>query len=66
MSIPCIFRIDMPLLLFHHQLCKGKPDPCTVLLSVFSPVEAFKKMGQVFFAESLSAVCETDFRVKGI
>ena len=61
MAVKGILCIELSVLLLCYKLCKSQADTCTVFLGAFPAVEAFKKMGQVFFMKPFSPVRKTDF-----
>ena len=66
MAVKGILCIELSVLLLCYKLCKSQADTCTVFLGAFPAVEAFKKMGQVFFMKPFSPVRKTYFRIERI
>ena len=61
-----IFRFQGAILLADNHTGQSKTNTDTVFRGIFSLIEAFKEMGQIFFGEAWAIVLNDDLGIDGI
>ena len=61
-----IFRFQGAVLLADNHTGQSKTNTDAVFRGIFSFIEAFKEMGQIFFGKPRSIVLNDDLRIDGI